>query len=445
MNRERLQDIYNDIRLGDKTDMESIRQLTVDYPYYSLPYVILSKHYYQTGHYKFEEMLRQAAMRVKDRKALYDYIHGKKEEPENEVSATIEKAEESSNESVTASIDEFLNDEQFENTALEIPEQEVLELIPESQQEQQDVLELSETDSEKPALEDFLGEPEQKIEEFENTTIIEEVQETVDVPESESKPEEFVLDSSHEAPKLDTIQIDYDIIGEEIETEFSFSKSFGSKDLTENTQEIAPEKEVSETLPDSSNQIVEEHFVDNTATDQSNKKVQPDDSLRKYPIYSIENYFKDEVTQTKSEIEEEPKPEKDFFAWLKSPKSKQIIAEPEAESLIPHSEPINPSVHESIEDEEEENSDSKLDLIDRFISINPQISRPKKEFFNPENMAKRSEVVDLEFVTETLANIYREQGNLDLAIRAYEKLSLQNPSKQAYFANLIEKIKKERK
>jgi tetratricopeptide (TPR) repeat protein len=60
-------------------------------------------------------------------------------------------------------------------------------------------------------------------------------------------------------------------------------------------------------------------------------------------------------------------------------------------------------------------------------------------------MAKRSEILDLEFVSETLAEIYYQQGNFDFAIKAYEKLSLQNPSKQSFFADLIDKIKKERK
>ena len=92
-----------------------------------------------------------------------------------------------------------------------------------------------------------------------------------------------------------------------------------------------------------------------------------------------------------------------------------------------------------------EKASKSLDIIEKFISINPQISRPKKEFFSPENMAKRSEILDLEFVSETLAEIYYQQGNFDLAIKAYEKLSLQNPSKQSFFADLIDKIKKERK
>lgn len=49
---------------------------------------------------------------------------------------------------------------------------------------------------------------------------------------------------------------------------------------------------------------------------------------------------------------------------------------------------------------------------------------------------------DLEFYTETLAGIYEEQGYYEYAIQIYEKLILAYPEKSAYFASLIEKIKK---
>ena len=47
---------------------------------------------------------------------------------------------------------------------------------------------------------------------------------------------------------------------------------------------------------------------------------------------------------------------------------------------------------------------------------------------------------DLEFYTETLAQIYAEQGYYEQAKRIYSKLILAYPEKSAYFATLIQKL-----
>ena len=47
-----------------------------------------------------------------------------------------------------------------------------------------------------------------------------------------------------------------------------------------------------------------------------------------------------------------------------------------------------------------------------------------------------------DFCTETLAQIYEEQGYPDQARQIYSRLSLRFPEKSAYFAALIEKLKK---
>jgi tetratricopeptide (TPR) repeat protein len=73
----------------------------------------------------------------------------------------------------------------------------------------------------------------------------------------------------------------------------------------------------------------------------------------------------------------------------------------------------------------------------------PIISRPKQEFYSPEKAGKRSDTLSNKIVTETLAYIYYKQGNYTKAIEAYEQLQLKFPEKMSYFANLIEKIKKE--
>ena len=87
--------------------------------------------------------------------------------------------------------------------------------------------------------------------------------------------------------------------------------------------------------------------------------------------------------------------------------------------------------------------EEKLDtnkIIDTIITTNPTISRPKKEFYNPNKQALKS-VDDEQLVyTETLAKILEMQGNFSKAISAYEQLSLTIPEKKTYFAKRIKEL-----
>lgn len=86
---------------------------------------------------------------------------------------------------------------------------------------------------------------------------------------------------------------------------------------------------------------------------------------------------------------------------------------------------------------------SPAELIDKFLKNAPRISRPKKEFYNPINLAALASSENEDFYTETYAKICYQQGDANKAIKIYNKLSLNFPEKSSYFAALIEEIKKE--
>ncbi|MEQ8625694.1 MAG: tetratricopeptide repeat protein [Vicingaceae bacterium] len=76
-----------------------------------------------------------------------------------------------------------------------------------------------------------------------------------------------------------------------------------------------------------------------------------------------------------------------------------------------------------------------------IAAFRPETNLPaKQEFYSASKMAKLSVQEDDDLVTETLANIYAEQGNEEKAIKAFEKLQLKYPEKKVYFAGRIKEI-----
>lgn len=82
------------------------------------------------------------------------------------------------------------------------------------------------------------------------------------------------------------------------------------------------------------------------------------------------------------------------------------------------------------------------DLIDRFIgNSQPRVLRPDHAPVHDRDVSLGSFREDDEFLTETLARIYVQQGYFLKAIQAYEKLSLKIPEKSVYFASQIEMVR----
>lgn len=92
--------------------------------------------------------------------------------------------------------------------------------------------------------------------------------------------------------------------------------------------------------------------------------------------------------------------------------------------------------------EEGDDRAKKFDLIDKFLQANPKIEVSKDDDTpsNIEIVEKKD--IGRQFMTETLAKVYLEQGKYTEAIQAYQILMLKNPAKSAYFAEQISIIRK---
>ncbi|MDR0206292.1 MAG: hypothetical protein LBI45_03420 [Bacteroidales bacterium] len=86
-------------------------------------------------------------------------------------------------------------------------------------------------------------------------------------------------------------------------------------------------------------------------------------------------------------------------------------------------------------------SDEITKLAEQFQQIIPKIKYDPDKHNAEIDMAELGEVEDIEFISETLAMVYVEQGYTGKAIQMLKKLMVQNPEKNTYFAALIEKVK----
>lgn len=97
----------------------------------------------------------------------------------------------------------------------------------------------------------------------------------------------------------------------------------------------------------------------------------------------------------------------------------------------------------TLEDIEANNSPNspQNEIITKFIEINPRIIPPIKisDAISADILSEN--ITEEEPVSEILAEIYISQKLFDKAESCYKKLSLLNPEKSTYFADLISKLK----
>lgn len=84
---------------------------------------------------------------------------------------------------------------------------------------------------------------------------------------------------------------------------------------------------------------------------------------------------------------------------------------------------------------------STKNLIDQFLTNEPKIEGgSKRKFYSPQEMGRKSIQDDFDFVSETLADIYERQGDIEKATKAFQSLMLKYPEKSSYFAARLKKL-----
>jgi hypothetical protein len=89
----------------------------------------------------------------------------------------------------------------------------------------------------------------------------------------------------------------------------------------------------------------------------------------------------------------------------------------------------------------EDTPDEIEELVTQFQQNTPKIKFDPDKHNADLNLAELGEIEDIEFISETLAIVYADQGYTGKAIQLIKKLMLQNPEKNTYFAALIETVK----
>lgn len=156
-----------------------------------------------------------------------------------------------------------------------------------------------------------------------------------------------------------------------------------------------------------------------------------------------------ELTETKKEEEAPQISSGSFSDWLQALKKADRVEEKPVTKDKNEEEKVEKKLKTEVkpiaEKDKIEKKAKQQSIIDKIIEVNPSTIRldPNQRFFAADTKAKESLIENEELVTETLAKIYALQGNISKAVRAYEILSLKFPQKSAYFATLIQNLKKQ--
>ena len=385
-----------------KADEVFLKETIAAYPWFAAPYFLLAKSLDKNHHPAANELIKLASLFAGDRKVLFQLVN-----------RNLRFEDSSLDEISSIELKSLLSDQNIslrdEKQELHNPTNEILEEFLPTQTEEIEEQQVFEKIEEKPEEQENIAQADEKIEDpFSNSDhSILEREIPVDWDEAATPEPETVLELKP-------------VLASEIELEINGSELNSVVD-----EDLLVDLENQNSAPEIDFTFISKFTQEEDDFDEENQR---------------------EIIVANPLIEEEISPATDFFAWLAQLQKPKIIAEEAKKEVKAEKEPKtkeNLLLEKPATNQPEPKSEIDF-LIEKFIKTNPSISRPKAEFYNPTKKAIESEDDSNIIVTETLAKIYRNQGLVERAIWAYEKLSLKFPEKKAYFATLIKELKEEK-
>lgn len=347
------------------------------YPWCSSYHILLTKTYFNEDSFLKSKHLRMSAVYAGDRESLFNFLN---EDPQIKSGSILQEIEHTSEESnLTPS--EIVEANVETNIVVKAPKSEKGNVIV---SKRDDELSISEQDQ----LPDEKLEQEREVEKT-----LELVEDKLDL----SLTEEAVLEEKHE---------DQPVQFESLDSEIDLAKSTGDNEVKS--------KPIRETI-NFEEIVVYDPLKELKPLQQPRKQDRieiPIDTVKYNPLLELEKIAKEREAAEQSG-------EKDFLYWLNHIDEKKVGTD--AGKL--------------------NSPDNVQTLLDQFLATKRQRPIVNRSFYNVESKAIESETDNLNVVSETLLELYVKQGLFEKAILGYEKLSLQNPNKSAYFAARITEIK----
>jgi hypothetical protein len=430
--------------------VQMLNEFVNEFPYFQTAHSLLAREMFRQQNIRYEKQLKIAAAHSSDRKALHNLVHPKKTnifstEPVVEhphyVSENISESPDTQNifeaetvEMVPPDTAQPAEEPQMHTEEVTASYEKFAEEVPSPPPTHSPVSEFTTDFSEEPepVFEEELppSDPHEIIRRRLNEILGLAKAETIDTPQKTK--ESAASETTPVENKVDEKGFnDQHISSDNAETVHDEIKEIHAGTFSEIAAEPKEKTATEEKPGDIIDQIVAES---NKAVDEIDRgeleyalEATLIQSLEKLPIIEKQTPVVSEKEKTGEPIT--------FLEWLKMKSTAGYgnVEEVKAYDEVPQ---VETTADQSAK------TDS-IALIDRFIKDDPKIVASKVEFYSPAIQAKKSITEDEDLVSETLAGIYRHQGNTMKARSMYEKLSLLFPEKKAYFAALISEIDSE--